>query len=255
MPEAHGKAYEIFKKTREERGLSLSDVANSLHLTVTMIEQIEAGEFNHRHLAPVFMRGYIRLYAKYLNLPEKAVDEMLSPLIVENPVKVAEESKHVYMKQNKKQPGVLNSKKILSYLLVVALLMIIASFWHGSNKSDAIESQPVPLVEQTENTASESITEDQNTVPSESEEGPALQVEDAPPLAPQESTADTASALPVTEIPPEPPVIETLPAAPVAETPPPSPPVIVSPPPAKKAPAPAPVVPSQPEVVDAEETQ
>lgn len=254
MPEANKKSYEIFKNTREERGLSLSEVANSLHLTVTMIEQIEAGEFTHRHLAPVFMRGYIRLYAKYLNLPEKIVDEMLNPLIVENPVKVAEESKHVYMKQNKKPPRVLNSKKILSYLLVVALLIIIASFWHGFNKSDAIESQPVTSIEQTENTASESVTEDQNAVSSGSEEDPALQVEDEPSLPPEESTPDAVSALPATETPLASPVIETPPTVPVAEIPPPSTPVIVSPPRVKKAPAHAPVVPSQPEVVDAEET-
>ncbi|MES2204984.1 MAG: helix-turn-helix domain-containing protein [Pseudomonadota bacterium] len=239
MPESHVKAYEIFKKTREERGLSLSDVANALHLTVTMIEQIEAGEFVHRHLAPVFMRGYIRSYAKYLNLPENIVDEMVSPLSIENPMKTTEKSKPTYViqdkKQHTKQPSPHNSKKILAYLLVVALLIIAASFWHGGSKP-ADAPQPEPATEQPENTISASI--DDNATVSEAEQDASLTSEENIPPTPEEES-----------------IPETPPPAPVVETPPPAP-VVVTPPPApmKKTPKPTPIAPTQPEVVDAQET-
>ena len=245
MPESHAKAYEIFKRTREERGLSLSDVANALHLTVTMIEQIEAGEFVHRHLAPVFMRGYIRSYAKYLSLPDSIVDEMVSPLSIENPVKPTEKAKPTYVIQDKKQAtkssSSHNSKKTLAYLLVVALLIIAASFWHGASKPE-VTPEPEPAIEQPENTVSEPESEpmdaDMTALPSEPEESAPLQSEEDLPLAPEEES-----------------IPETPPPAPVVETPPPTP-VVVTPPPApvKKAPKPAPVVPTQPEVVDAQET-
>ena len=230
MTESYAKAYEIFKKTREARGLSLSDVANALHLTVTMIEQIEAGEFVHRHLAPVFMRGYIRSYAKYLSLPDSIVDEMVSPLSIENPVKTTEKSKPTYVLQDKKQAtkpsSSHNSKKTLAYLLVVALLIIAASFWHGGSKPDATP-EPEPVTEQPESTVSEPMYDDITTT--EPEESAPLQSEEDLPLAPEEES-----------------IPETPPPAPVVETPPPAP--------VKKAPKPAPVVPTQPEVVDAQET-
>lgn len=243
MPETYAKAYEIFKRTREERGLSLSDAANALHLTVTMIEQIEAGEFVHRHLAPVFIRGYVRSYAKYLNLPENIVDEMVSPLSIKNPIKTAEKSKPAYTIRNGKQPAkqsVYNSKKMLSYLLVVALLIIIASFWHGTNKPEAVP-QTTPPTEQSQNTITEPASEaiENAITPSEPEENATLQSEETPVTPSTEKTPET-----------------TLPP-PVVETPPPAPVVVVAPPVAQKAPTPpkvTPAEPTQPEVVDAQET-
>ena len=249
MPETHEKAYEIFKKTREERGLSLSEVANELHLTVTVIEQIEAGELVHRHLAPVFMRGYIRSYAKYLNLPESIVDEMISPLSVENPVKpTVEKSKLTYKqrgkKQRAKQPVAYNPKKILYYLLVVALLIIIASFWHSPKKPEVIPPTATVVAEQPENTLTEvdpaSEPTDENLTNT-----PQVPDESVPPNAEEETALTPEQSVP--EITPTPPVVETPPPAPVVVTPPPAP--------VKKAPAaPVPVVPTQPEVVDAQET-
>lgn len=222
MPETHEKSYEIFKNTREERGLSLSEVANALHLTVTMIEQIEAGEFVHRHLAPVFMRGYIRSYAKYLNLPENIVDEMVSPLNVENIVKPAPEKSMPFDKNSLKKPSTPhNFKKISSYLLVVALLIIAASFWHGKDKPKTPELQPEPQVESI-------VQPPEITLPEPTEE--------TFPLTPEENTVNPP------EMPsPEP---EALAPAPIAEVPP--------PPPVKKAPSP--VVSTQPEVIEAQET-
>lgn len=254
MPETHGKTYEIFKKTREERGLSLSDVANALHLTITMIEQIEAGEFTHRHLAPVFIRGYIRSYAKYLNLPENIVDEMVSRLSIENPVQaIAEKSKPSHHAPGVKQASAHHSTKILSYLLVVALLIIAASFWHGGDKPEAAP-QPAPVTEPTENTLPESepasedtnLTEPEETVSQASEQ--TATEENASLLVPKETTNETSPPAPVIEAP----------SAPVIETPP--APVVVTPPPlVKKTPAPpknAPTAtaPTAPEVVDAQET-
>lgn len=246
MPETHTENYEIFKKTREERGLSLSDVANALHLTVTMIEQIEAGEFIHRHLAPVFMRGYIRSYGKYLNLPDNIIDEMISPLSIENPVKATEKSKPTYVNQDRKQltkqPAAHNSKKVLYYLLVVALLIIIASFWHGPNNPEAApQAESVIAPPEPESVP---MNEDMSNIPQEPE--------DSTPLNSEVETAPTVDES-VPETTPIAPAVETPLPAPVIETPPPAP-MVVAPHPVKKTPKPALVVPTQPEVVDAQET-
>lgn len=227
MPETNEKSYAIFKKTREERGLSLSDVANALHLTVTMIEQIEAGDVVHRHLAPVFMRGYIRSYAKYLSLPDNIVNEIVKTLEAPIPMQVTtEKAKPIY----KKQPPKLSIKKILSYFAVVAILIIAASFWHSGN-------QPAP--QQAEN----SVQPSENTPPPSNNEDAAQQPEEDAALLPEEETTVTT---PEEAAPPPPEATITPPTE--------QPPLVSAPAPVKKKITPPVFTPTQPEVVDAQET-
>ncbi|MEJ0099353.1 MAG: helix-turn-helix transcriptional regulator [Pseudomonadota bacterium] len=53
---------------RERLGLSLPEVAASLHVDVAVIESLEAGRFFALG-APVFARGYLRHYAELLGEP------------------------------------------------------------------------------------------------------------------------------------------------------------------------------------------
>lgn len=56
-----------FQQLREERGLSLDDVARQLHLTRFYVQALEAGDFS-RLPKPPFVRGYIKGYAKLLGM-------------------------------------------------------------------------------------------------------------------------------------------------------------------------------------------
>ncbi len=53
---------------RERLGLTLPEVAASLHVDVAVIESLEAGRFFALG-APVFARGYLRHYAELLGEP------------------------------------------------------------------------------------------------------------------------------------------------------------------------------------------
>lgn len=64
---------EEFRNAREARGLSLSDVAERLHIRSVYLAAIEDEDW-HVIGAPVYVRGFMRTYARFLGLdPESAV--------------------------------------------------------------------------------------------------------------------------------------------------------------------------------------
>jgi cytoskeleton protein RodZ len=64
---------EEFRSAREARGLSLSDVAERLHIRSVYLAAIEEEDW-HVIGAPVYVRGFMRTYARFLGLdPEAAV--------------------------------------------------------------------------------------------------------------------------------------------------------------------------------------
>src|SRR5581483_7341999 len=58
------------REARESRGLSISDVAKATRVPAQMLRQIEAGALGEALPAPVYVRGFIRAYARLLRLPE-----------------------------------------------------------------------------------------------------------------------------------------------------------------------------------------
>ncbi|MFI4955068.1 MAG: helix-turn-helix domain-containing protein [Gammaproteobacteria bacterium] len=60
------------RTAREARRLSVEDVANRLHLTRTMILEIESDKYDRR-LAFTFVRGYLRAYARLVRVSPEAV--------------------------------------------------------------------------------------------------------------------------------------------------------------------------------------
>lgn len=58
---------ELLKRTREKMNLTEEDVAERLKLRVTVIRELESNSFKDKQVA-TYTRGYIRSYAKFLNL-------------------------------------------------------------------------------------------------------------------------------------------------------------------------------------------
>ena len=57
----------LLAKARRAKGLSQEDVADELYLTSTLIRQIDEGQFE-RLAKPAYVRGYLRAYAKLVDL-------------------------------------------------------------------------------------------------------------------------------------------------------------------------------------------
>ncbi len=68
---------ETLKNAREQRGLSTSAVAESTHMMVQIVDDLEKEDFS-RIAAPIYGRGFVKLYAEYLELdPTPLVNEFM----------------------------------------------------------------------------------------------------------------------------------------------------------------------------------
>ena len=61
---------EIFRQARENLNLSLEDVAKEIALRPTILQQLENNEFIQKSTPAIFIKGYVRSYAKFLRLPD-----------------------------------------------------------------------------------------------------------------------------------------------------------------------------------------
>ncbi|HTJ27899.1 MAG TPA: RodZ domain-containing protein [Candidatus Limnocylindria bacterium] len=76
---------EEFRSAREARGLTLSDVAEQIHIRSVYLNAIENEEWPSIG-APVYVRGFIRTYARFLGLDaETAVSRFNDTVPVERP--------------------------------------------------------------------------------------------------------------------------------------------------------------------------
>jgi cytoskeletal protein RodZ len=76
---------EEFRSAREARGLTLSDVAEQIHIRSVYLNAIENEEWPSIG-APVYVRGFIRTYARFLGLdPESAVSSFNDTVPAERP--------------------------------------------------------------------------------------------------------------------------------------------------------------------------
>jgi cytoskeleton protein RodZ len=80
---------EEFRSAREARSLSLSDVAERLHIRSVYLAAIEDEDW-HVIGAPVYVRGFMRTYARFLGLdPEAAVARFAATVPVGTPAATA----------------------------------------------------------------------------------------------------------------------------------------------------------------------
>jgi transcriptional regulator with XRE-family HTH domain len=66
------------RKAREAKGLTASQLAAATRMKVQMVEELEAEDFS-RVAAPIYGKGFIRLYAEHVGLdPEPLIQEFVS---------------------------------------------------------------------------------------------------------------------------------------------------------------------------------
>lgn len=75
---------EEFRAAREARGLSLSDVAENIHIRTTYLQAIEDEEWSAIG-APVYVRGFLRTYARFLGLDPEASVEAFNNAVPSSP--------------------------------------------------------------------------------------------------------------------------------------------------------------------------
>jgi cytoskeletal protein RodZ len=112
---------------RQQRGYTIEYIANRLHLRVRVLELIEAGQYELLP-EPVFVKGYIRAYAKLLGVsPEPLLSTFNSEYCVEKKTDRA-------LWQSKKESHKAEYFIRLFTIVFAIGVMVAVGIWWQSNK-------------------------------------------------------------------------------------------------------------------------
>jgi len=130
---------QVLRAEREALGVTTRDVAETLNLAVTMVEAIEADDYE-RMPASVFARGYIRAYARLLSLePEPLVARYPEDTGIVDGNGGARSSAVELLRQN---------ARLVASVGGLVLLVLLA-VWLWPDSESATESASEPEVEAT----------------------------------------------------------------------------------------------------------
>ncbi len=131
------------REAREARGISVDDVVRELNLSREVVLGLEAGDYEFLG-APVFVKGHLRRYARYLDVPEAA---LLDGLRAQEP---EPEEFRTLSRPRELKPAASLSSFILWGLLFLLLLFGIGYLLLGDDDESAAPAAvelPAPVTE------------------------------------------------------------------------------------------------------------
>lgn len=117
---------ETLKNLREERNLTVTEIAGSLHLDPRIIELLERDAFEELP-AGIFVRGYIRNYAKQLGVDPERLIGIYDETGYEEEPEIIPEVKHPRETSSSDKPV-----KAFSYLLTLILVILLIAWWQSN---------------------------------------------------------------------------------------------------------------------------
>jgi cytoskeleton protein RodZ len=118
------------KNAREAMSLTAKDAAGHLHLSVNIINIIENEQFADGP-PPTFMRGYLRSYARLLNIPEHEIGKTLQELEITMPMHST--SLPIFQTRSKNSGD--RYVYWITYLVVFTMVVLVALWWHSQQRS------------------------------------------------------------------------------------------------------------------------
>ena len=134
---------------RQKRNYTIEYVANKLHLRVRIIELIENGEFNLLP-EPVFVKGYLRAYAKLLGIPpEPLLDVFNSQYSIEK------KTDRALWQSRRESHKAEHFIRWFTIAFAIGVLVAVGLWWQNNR-----DSQPVFNSAAKESTENVSLSED-----------------------------------------------------------------------------------------------
>ena len=127
---------QLLRRARESRGIALHDIAAQLHLDVRTVQALERDAFDVLP-APTFVRGYLRGYARLLNVPSAPVMEAYDREGFRPPDLVADISE---------RPQAASGDlpvRLLTYAIVIVLAALVIWWWYDRELGRAPTTAPV----------------------------------------------------------------------------------------------------------------
>jgi cytoskeleton protein RodZ len=116
-------------RIREKKGYSQEYVAGKLHLRVRIIELLEADDYEQMP-EPVFIKGYLRAYAKLLGVPSESLLEIFN----NNYSTERKLEKALWQSRRESNKGEWVVRLLTSLIVVGAV--VVVSFWWQKNKDN-----------------------------------------------------------------------------------------------------------------------
>lgn len=117
---------DLLAKARENLSLSQKDIASRLNLRVGIISALDANDFD-KLPAPTYIRGYIRSYARAVNLDADRLINLYNGL-AEAPPEILPDVKPVVQASSKDKPV-----KAMTYLVTLTIVILIIAWWQGQH--------------------------------------------------------------------------------------------------------------------------
>ncbi|CDL81153.1 cytoskeleton protein RodZ [Xenorhabdus szentirmaii] len=133
--EANLTAGQILRQAREKIELSQQNVADRLCLKLSTVRDIEEDTVPS-NIAPTFFRGYIRAYAKLVQVPEPEILGVLDKQIPSKTIKTSPMQSFSAGKTRKKRDGWLMK---LTWVVIIVLLGMTCLWWWQNYKAQQTE--------------------------------------------------------------------------------------------------------------------
>lgn len=135
---------EKLKKIREKSGVSLVEMASQTKIKKDYLEKIEAGDYKELPF-DVYVKGFLRSYAKYLNLdPEKVITQFNKEVGVRENIKKYQENKKPAEYQNK-FPSLIITPRIASVFFTALIVLVGFSYFYL--EVDSFSKEPQLIIE------------------------------------------------------------------------------------------------------------
>lgn len=138
MDEATQAAFEkpgaYLARQRTEKGYSVDYVAGKLHLRVRLIELLEADEY-HLMPEPVFIRGYLRAYARLIEVPSDPLLETFNRLYA--PERKVERALWQSRRQTHRGEHVV---RWLTGVFVIGVCVAVLFWWQNNKETERLFS-------------------------------------------------------------------------------------------------------------------
>ncbi len=177
---------------RIKKGLSVEDVAGRMHLSTSILEAIEENNFDEI-TAPIFVKGYLRAYARIVALSEDEMIEQYLEMYSEEDPPISSTSNMV------PELSVKDARiKWTTYLIIVVLGVLLAAWWWNRQQND---EAPISLDAQTSG-IDENASDEAPVVSSEVQAGSENLIDSTETAESQQTAAQESAAtasLPATE--------------------------------------------------------
>lgn len=129
-------AGQLLRDARLAKGLEVTDVAASLRLDVRAVKKLEADEFD-KLPGPTFVRGYLRSYARLLDIPAGPIREAYERHQSTPPPLVADITERTEARSRD------FPVRLVTYAVVVVLAGLVILWWQNQRTLNPVQTEDV----------------------------------------------------------------------------------------------------------------